>query len=1019
MTVTVRKYNPGFLSEDELVSMFCVRTAEFESLTEALHECSGSSNSHQLVIGPRGSGKTSLLLRVGAEIARDADLANRFFRVVFAEESYSVSTAGEFWLECVSRLAEQMSGREGGMDLDRTLEELHAVRDDRMLEDRCLGILLDFADHQQKRLVLIVENLNMLFRDIADNRAGWRLRKVLQTEPRIILLASATSRFDQIDNPKEALYELLRVIHLKPLNSEDCATLWNTISGQSRSPETIQALRILTGGSPRLLAIVAQFGMNLSFRDLMSDLLDLVDDHTEYFKSHLDALPAQERKVYLALAELWKPATAREIAAMARLETSKCSAQIARLVDRGAVEVSGGSPRRKLYYLTERLYNIYYLMRRSRGPDPLVKALIRFMEAYYSADELKMVSAQFARNLAFFDGSEAPTHLKDLKDLEEKLLAIAEFSVAGVCRAHPDAFNFSEAAQLLTICWSHMEKEQNFNSFLKLEKVKQYFLNSPAPNYEEAMHTSLYAVGILRENVGCPKDVLVVCDEEWDHLGNNRSTDISMPFIDVLAKWVELLGKMGRPEEVLLSLTEIVERYTVEKKFEVLEFIAWAHRNLGIFLEQLDRHGEALAVMQWVVDCFGTRDESKWDSLISDVLLHKCVTLRHLNRTEQLIATGDQAVLQFGQSTKSGVLDALARILFFKGLALWAASRLDEAMAVWDDIEQRFGNRKEPEIARYAVWALINKSTSLEQMKRKEEAIDVLDDVLNRCLGGNISDCQYQVSTAVLRRTYFLGSLRRSDEAMRMCNQVLKRFRSSGDPSNLIIVATTLLSKGALFVATDRFEEAYSAWDEIVRSFESSDEQKLCVVVHLALCSAALKELINGQASAAEASVDRAMQKAGDEMLDTRLWGHLIRAQARSDLGKNEACAEDVEEVLSILSELDDLAEGVPLALASVANNIGPKKMCDLISSSPVNDLLLPLRTALELEMGMEPRVPREVEEIAADIRHKVLGQQKNTGREQLAQLFWSISHVALQWTMHSEQSECNCLLDQLHLNAS
>ena len=59
--------------------------------------------------------------------------------------------------------------------------------------------------------------------------------------------------------------------------------------------------------------------------------------------------------MYLALADLWKPATAREIADRARLGTSKCSAQLARLVERGVVEVSGGSARRKLYYLTERL----------------------------------------------------------------------------------------------------------------------------------------------------------------------------------------------------------------------------------------------------------------------------------------------------------------------------------------------------------------------------------------------------------------------------------------------------------------------------------------------------------------------------------------------------------------------------------------------------------------------------------------------------------------------------------------
>ena len=202
MAVTARKYNPGFLSVDELVATFCVRTAEYESLIEALRECSGSANTHQIVIGPRGSGKTSLLLRVAAEVMRDTDLSARFFPIVFAEESYEVSTAGEFWLECVSRLADQAPRRDDGVDLHRTFEELRTIHDDRMLEDRCLGVLQDFADREEKRLVLIVENLNMMFRDMGDDDAGWRLRKALQTEPRIVLLASATSRFDQMNDPK-------------------------------------------------------------------------------------------------------------------------------------------------------------------------------------------------------------------------------------------------------------------------------------------------------------------------------------------------------------------------------------------------------------------------------------------------------------------------------------------------------------------------------------------------------------------------------------------------------------------------------------------------------------------------------------------------------------------------------------------------------------------------------------------------------------------------------------------------
>ena len=403
MAATTRKYNPGFLTDDELVASFCVRKTEFELLVDVLRECTGSTNQHQLVVGPRGSGKTSLLLRVAAEVRRDADLAARCFPIVFAEESYEVATAGEFWLECLSHLAAQSPRREDGPDLQRTVEELRATRDDQLLADRCLGVLLDFADRRDKRLLLVVENLNTLFRDMTDRDVGWKLRKFLQTEPRIILFASATSRFDEIDHPNRALYDLFQIRTLRPLDTEQCAVLWETVAGREPARRTVRSLEILTGGSPRLIAIVARFGAGLSFRELMADLLDLVDDHTEYFRSHLESLPAQERRVYLALATLWKPATTREIADQARLDTSTCSAQLTRLSERGAVQTAGGSPRRKQYYLTERLYNIYYLLRRRRGPDRLVEALIHFMESYYSPVELKAIGTGIARAVGSVD----------------------------------------------------------------------------------------------------------------------------------------------------------------------------------------------------------------------------------------------------------------------------------------------------------------------------------------------------------------------------------------------------------------------------------------------------------------------------------------------------------------------------------------------------------------------------------------------------------------------------------------
>ena len=382
MAVSIKKYNPGFLSDDEIVASFCVRKAEFDSLLESLRSSTGNSNAHSLVIGPRGSGKSHLLLRVAAEIRRN-ELLSGFCPIVFAEESYEVSSIGEFWLECLAHLAEQAPEEErAGLRLSHG--DLRTIGDDRELANRCLGSILDYADRHGKRMVLLVENLNMLFADMADREAGWRLRHTLQTEPRIVLLGSAISRFDEVDHPDHALYDLFHVITLHPLDIGECVSLWRTVSGQDDEERVVRPLQILTGGNPRLLTIIARFGAGSSFDDLMDSLLELVDDHTEYFKSHLESLPPQERRIYLALATLWRPATARDVAEQARMDINVTSALLKRLVERGAVTIDGGTPRRRQYYLTERLYNIYYLLRRGSGESQVVKALIDFMACLYS-----------------------------------------------------------------------------------------------------------------------------------------------------------------------------------------------------------------------------------------------------------------------------------------------------------------------------------------------------------------------------------------------------------------------------------------------------------------------------------------------------------------------------------------------------------------------------------------------------------------------------------------------------------
>ena len=631
MKVATMKYNPGFLSDDELTDSFCVRTSEFESIVETLHESNGNSNPHMIVIGPRGLGKTHLLLRVAVEMRRNAGLAE-LFPIVFAEESYEVGTCGEFWLECLNRLSQQAPNKERD-NLRLTYQDLRTVSDDRILADRCLGTLLDFADCHGQRLVLLVENLNMLFADMIDKEAGWRLRKTLQTEPRIILLGSATSRFNEIDHPEHALYDLFRIITLHPLDTDECRVLWQTISGNSTTPP-IRPLEILTGGSPRLIVIIANFGAGQSFRDLMDNLLDLVDEHTEYFKSHLDSLPGQERRVYLALARIWKPATTKEIADLARLNTNTCSAQLRRLVGRGAVTIVGGTAKRRQYYITERLYNIYYLLRLGAQPSAMVDALIKFMASYYSAPELVDIGIGMAE-----DAEAADAHSRRiLQQAFENLISLPEME--------------QEERHLVKL-FTHESVARQFDS-VKVRKVVAKMVKEGLARTVKLMVES-----------DRPEEVLNRIDEivqkSWST--QNRVEDLWLGLM-LLFKG-SLLHKTRRLEEALSVFNEVETRLGSIPNFDSLvDEILFTKAYL---LSQMERFDEAVEVFDKAIERIAPRGRRQ---LLGQALVDKGIVLGISGRIEDAIEVYDEVTSQLGSLNSDGIDKLVARALVNKGTLL-------------------------------------------------------------------------------------------------------------------------------------------------------------------------------------------------------------------------------------------------------------------------------------------------------------------------------------------------------------
>ena len=190
------KYNPSFLSKEELINSFVVRHHDFEILIKTIKESTGNSNQHLMIIGPRGSGKTTLIRRIAIEISRNSNLSKIWHPIVFGEESYEVCSVSEFWLQSIFFIAEQTKDDKWMQIYD----ELKEDSDDNRLRERALSYLLDFSDKINKKIILFVENINTILGEQINDKDAWALRHTLQNEQRIMLIGTAPTSFDAIDN---------------------------------------------------------------------------------------------------------------------------------------------------------------------------------------------------------------------------------------------------------------------------------------------------------------------------------------------------------------------------------------------------------------------------------------------------------------------------------------------------------------------------------------------------------------------------------------------------------------------------------------------------------------------------------------------------------------------------------------------------------------------------------------------------------------------------------------------------
>lgn len=389
--------NPHLLARQELIDTFVARKPLLDELIDGLRR---GGNQHHLLIGNRGSGKTTLLLRLATAIEDDPKLTKKAIPLRFPEEQYNVSRVSDFWMNAVDALADALERQGDHAEAKRVEASLAAVDPLEEVERaaQALAVLEGWARRSKRLIVLLVDNFDLILERLVDSL--WAVRETLSAENRLVVIGASSRFIDEAIDYKSPFYDFFHVHELGPLSEDDARRVVLSLADRdhtprvadvvARDPGRFKALYVLTGGTPRTLALLHTV-LAAEHQDRVErDLESLLDQLTPYYKARFDDLPPQMQVIVDKVALHWHPITAAECQTATGFDVNTVSAQLSRLVKNGVLtKVALPGVSRLGFQVSERFFNIWYLMRASRRLRRRLAWFVEFLRIFYGEEDLR------------------------------------------------------------------------------------------------------------------------------------------------------------------------------------------------------------------------------------------------------------------------------------------------------------------------------------------------------------------------------------------------------------------------------------------------------------------------------------------------------------------------------------------------------------------------------------------------------------------------------------------------------
>lgn len=427
------KYSPALEDPQTLKASLIDRERELNRLLKGLVKNTDREiNQHFILVGPRGIGKSYLLLLLHHTVRGNIQwdefpqtIEENWCSALFAEEEYGVNSLSDI----LATTLRTLKGALGDQEKTTNLIE-KAKSNEKKVHEEIVEYLQAWRKSSKQRILLLIDNLQEILPHLTEKEQSF-LRKVLTKEDIFMMVGGAPTLFKTLTDYDKPFYHFFDSIRLEELSRKEVKELLKQklkLNNKKEQLDQIEdredrldALIHLTGGNPRLVISLYKIVVEAEIPDVEENFKQLIDELTPYFQARLKSLSRQQREILDCIAQKSPPINPTEIANSIGSKVNSVNSQLKRLKDKGLVKQLETEGRKASYDLTEQLFRYWRQMRTEAGRKKL-NFIVRFIETWFTPKELQEQVGELLEELLTTD---SPAEMKErVRELSYRTEAI-------------------------------------------------------------------------------------------------------------------------------------------------------------------------------------------------------------------------------------------------------------------------------------------------------------------------------------------------------------------------------------------------------------------------------------------------------------------------------------------------------------------------------------------------------------------------------------------------------------------